>query len=150
MTSRSPLVVTNKRPLRKVVCSTLSSLAGSRPGEGTRIETLECGHTTPMKISRPLAKRRKCLDCRMVKVGEHVVDLRYHTQDELASDGEPPMLSAQLYCDGRVHMVLDYLDPYDEDVSKHESLAAARESHEIQFVYELTLCARGCKCEEPT
>ncbi len=141
--------VLNKRPFRRVVSSKIIRLPSTpNSAVGTRVETLECEHKIAKKASVPTAKRRRCHECRMIQIGAYEVDLRWHAPDELASDDEPPILSAAVYCNGRVHVVLDYLDPFDEDVSWHDSLSTAQGAHKIQFVYDDVSHDMRCKCEE--
>jgi hypothetical protein len=65
-----PNTVTNETcPLRRVVLVVLNCC--------WRNETLECGHVVPDYSTRPLPKRRRCIQCRDAKQPENRPMYRY-------------------------------------------------------------------------
>lgn len=62
----------------------------------------------------------------------------------LAADGEPPIVSANKYCDGSVSIDLDYLDGQPDFLGEYSSLEEAEKHHKVTFIYPVTLQAKQC------
>lgn len=52
-------------PLRRVISVGVYSTIYNRPGEGSRMFKLECGHEMRKKTSYPIPKRMRCWECRI-------------------------------------------------------------------------------------